>query len=749
MYVKNNTPLALLMSLVVLSSCHMFDETKNKSNRTLNHPKTNRVLEYNGVKLQVLSESEFKKETRKDSLVSASDPRALRVLNNLPLHRGAPSIHKNQKDFTNNTESLLVGFPMGLVGEENVFGGVIIKVSDKENENLGTLKLTELPPLHVKTAVSFVEKFKPVLTLMGCFSECTEESELQSLISFPIKGLDLDTGMIIIDLASIGKELNLMALLDPEGEYTKLKSISSETVSVDFDMKTLLFDVQIKMIPLTSDPKDPGVKTTDFTVRWYLKLSSGFNSAFKARVPVNGVGFFTTERSLQPKINRFSITDSAVTENPVHYYIKNVPLEFRPSFIKALESWNKEFKSIIGKKLLSYEFIEPEDEELQNLTPGDIRYNIIEWDLLNKAGYGGLGPSVSNQFSGQIFSANVLIQGPTIVKIYQEWFGVSERARILLAEGRNHEANRLIKQFETSVEKEILEKRKGSFKLKLGQYLEMNIPAQRKELEDPIKKGHFEIVPEGISYEEYMKGYMTEILAHEIGHNLGLRHNFKGNLGAIDSQSEPGAVSRSVMEYLGRPYRHLNVIGAYDKMALAYGYKGVAPKHLNWYCTDEDQGTDAKTLPLKSPECSKSDATSDPFSFWESRLDRILDLMIERKSTSAPVWKVPEIKTVLHETITGLSAYALSAESTAESWTNFFGKHDRPEDKSLVKSYVLQRIKKKLCDPLLEEVILQKETPLAIKTAQDNLSELKADIVKKTKDFGLYKEEDFGCPEAP
>jgi hypothetical protein len=203
------------------------------------------------------------------------------------------------------------------------------------------------------------------------------------------------------------------------------------------------------------------------------------------------------------------------------------------------------------------------------------------------------------------------------------------------------------------------------------------------------------------------------------------------------------------MEYLGRPYRHLNVIGAYDKMALAYGYKGVAPKHLNWYCTDEDQGSDAKTLPLKSPECSKSDATSDPFSFWESRLDRILDLMIERKSTSAPVWKVPEIKTVLHETITGLSAYALSAESTAESWTNFFGKHDRPEDKSLVKSYVLQRIKKKLCDPLLEEVILQKETPLAIKTAQDNLSELKADIVKKTKDFGLYKEEDFGCPEAP
>jgi hypothetical protein len=199
------------------------------------------------------------------------------------------------------------------------------------------------------------------------------------------------------------------------------------------------------------------------------------------------------------------------------------------------------------------------------------------------------------------------------------------------------------------------------------------------------------------------------------------------------------------MEYLGRPYRHLNIIGAYDKMALAYGYKGEIPKHLNWYCTDEDQGTDAKTLAEKSPECSKSDATSDPFSFWESRLDRILDLTMERNSTSEPVWSVTDVKTQVHETILGLGAYALSAESTAQNWTNFFGKNDRPEEKSQIKNYVLERLKKKVCDPNIEEVILQKETSEGRKRTEDNLQELKKSIVKETSSLGLYNAEDFGC----
>jgi hypothetical protein len=150
---------------------------------------------------------------------------------------------------------------------------------------------------------------------------------------------------------------------------------------------------------------------------------------------------------------------------------------------------------------------------------------------------------------------------------------------------------------------------------------------------------------------------------------------------------------------------------------------------------------------VKSPECTKADATSDPFSFWEGRINRVLDLVLERKSNSAPVWKVEEVKAQLDEAITGMAAYALSAEATADTWTNFFGKNDRPEDKAQIKEYVLSRIQKRICNPALQEVIKNKESAEASKLAADNLKAVKAAVVEKTVSLGLYSAQDIGCIE--
>ncbi|HXH76215.1 MAG TPA: zinc-dependent metalloprotease [Bacteriovoracaceae bacterium] len=744
-----------LCTLAVLSSACMELETanpfKSKSNRVSSNRVTNQVMNVNKpigddkIKFQVISESLFKQKSLSNKILSVNSPLARKIINSLPKgDSSAPSIASADavdQTVVINEESLILGFPMGLIGEQCVFGGVITKVSDKTSEGLGTLKLTDLPALNVRTLITQDENSNPVMTLVGCAYDCNENSEQVGLVSFPIVGLNQETGMLMIDLAPIGKELDLITMLDPKGEATKLKAISSATTAFDYSYSTLVFDIANKMIPVTADVNDTTAPVTEFTVRWYLKLTSGFNPAFTSREPTPGVGFFQTERGSTPKITRFSTTNNG---NNVHYYIKDVPAEFRSIFAGALDNWNVEFKKQLGRNLLTYEFVETTDARYAELVTGDIRYNIIEWDLNNRAGYGGLGPSIANQLTGETISANVLIQGPNIVDMYTKWFGVSQQVTELQASGLASEANQLLKKFHRDVERKTGHLDDIKYSLKLGKTLTMNIPSQRPELHDPIYKGHFEIVPKGVTYKEYMTGYFTEMLEHELGHNLGLRHNFKGNLGAFEDGSK-GSVSRSIMEYMGRPYRHLNAIGLYDKMALAFGYKGEAPTHLNWFCTDEDQGSNATSLLAKSPECTKSDATSDPYSFWENRLSRVLDLLLDSKTTVAPIWTVKEIITQIDETVMGLSAYALSAEKTSATWSNFFGKGNRPEVAADVKAYVLESFKTKLCDAKLAEIIGSKETPEAQALAQANLAELQKAIATKTGEWNLFKAEDLNC----
>lgn len=732
---------------VLSTACLKLDNpiAKDRSSKRATNLVTNKETKVNALigdekhSLQIISEAEFRAQNLSGAILSARSPEARKILSDLPQTNEEVQNKTERSDLKNEEESLLLGIPLGLLGEESMFGGVITKVSDKTNEALGTLKLTDLSPLHVRTMITMAGG-APAVTLVGCANACEEGSQQSALISFPVVGVDQEKGTVIVDLAPIGKELDLISMMDPTGSYTQLKAISSATTAFDYSYSTLVFDIKTKMIPVDADPTAQNNPVTEFTVRWYLKLTSGSNSAFASRTPTEGVGFFTTERSKNPKITRFSTTNFGKS---VKYYVKNVPNEWKPVFAKAFDNWNVEFKKIIGRDLLSYEFVDATDPKSELIVAGDIRFNVMEWDLNNLASYGGLGPSIANQFTGETMSANVLVQGPTIISLYSKWFKLSEQIRSLQEQGRTREANALSAKFNKEAAAEIAKREKTKFSVKLGE-LEMNVHAQRTDLEDPMIKNHFEVVPEGVTFEQYMTGYFTEIVEHELGHNLGLRHNFKGNLGAIEN-GEKGSVSRSIMEYLGRPYRYLTAIGLYDKMAIAYGYRGVAPKHLNWFCTDEDQGSDKTTLAVKSPECTKSDATSDPFSFFESRLNRAIHLLVDTKSAHAPVWKMSEVTSQVDEAITGLSAYALSAEKTMHTWTNFFGKADRPETAPEIKDYVLNSLKKKICNPDLNSIILAKESVEAQKLAQENLDALKAHVEKKTADFGLYSAAQLKC----
>jgi hypothetical protein len=100
--------------------------------------------------------------------------------------------------------------------------------------------------------------------------------------------------------------------------------------------------------------------------------------------------------------------------------------------------------------------------------------------------------------------------------------------------------------------------------------------------------------------------FITHVVLHEVGHTLGLRHNFKGSLVPPSS---------SVMDYLTDDDSvQRSHPGDYDKDAIAYLY-GTSPKEPTSFpfCTDDGV--------TKDPNCTMFDSGADPFTgdvqpFW-------------------------------------------------------------------------------------------------------------------------------------
>ena len=636
--------------------------------------------------------------------------------------------------------SLVFGMPTSQLGQPLIFGNVITEVSDSDSVDLGGIKLTDIPPFQVVASVKTIEG-KTVLALSDCDEKCTAESPNTGkvLLQIPVVGTDTEKQVVYLNLAELGQKLDLMAVFKDHPVLMRFKAKSSKVIKMDYSFSTLVFDVQAHLVDVNAvDPST--AKETLITNRWYIRNSSSFNPTFVQRKPLDEVGFFLTDRSKDPLVQRWDF-DKRSAEEGIKYYIKNVPIEHQAAFKSGFEQWNEKLLPVLGKKVFSYEFIAPEDPRNELLVAGDPRYNILEWDLKNKASYGGLGPSIANQYTGELFQATVLIQGPTIIQLYSKWFKAHTRAESLRERGMDREADRVLAKNNRETRAVLNRVGNQSFEINLGDSIRMNVRSQQPSLEDPLmSRDDFELIPEGYTFDTYMSGYFADMIKHELGHNLGLRHNFKGNLGAKDELVK-GGVSRSVMEYLGRGYRHLDEIGDYDIMAVSYGYMGVLPAHRDWFCTDEDAAQLGDST--KSAECTPNDATNDPFSFFIGRMSRGAHLLIGSGYPQAPEWTLEDMKAQMDIALVGLGAYSVSSGKTAESWENFFSKPGRPRQAEEIKKYVAGEIKGVLCNPTLETEANSKTTEEAKAKALDNLNQLRLEAKKVLKD--VYSSAELSC----
>ena len=717
----------------ILVGCQKSDQISDENLVVSGDPSTNRDIGASDIKFRILGSEALSNKVSSEEIILSGTQTFESLIRRFASVSDAPS-GTNTPTSALNDQSLVLGLPLSELDKPYLFGGVLVGVSESKNPFLGGLKLSDLPPLNVETAV-LREEDRHIFALNVCSGPCAPGAERSPIITMPVVGVDQESNTVLIDLEPLGDGLNLIELQNPQGLMGFLTTKSSKVALFDYSASTLVFDVEANMIPQSFSPTDPTAPEIHFQTRWYLKAAKTLDPNFTKRTPANGVGFFTTLRNRFPQIQRFSLD-----QGELKYYIKNVPLQYRAAFRAAFEAWNDEFEAFSNVRPLKFEFLNRSDARYSLVVAGDIRYNVVEWDLDNVAPYNAFGPAVAEQQTGQTISGNVLIQGPEIVATQKRWFQSLATADELRDMGRVRDAELELKSTLLKLNAH-LKKPKKKFKLEL-RGLKFRVGSQEDSLSDPLTGlDAVDEIPPGVDVDAYLNGFFKTVIAHELGHNLGLRHNFQGSLGASDVLRE-GEVSYSIMDYLNRHHKHLNTVGSYDVMAIKYGYAGIAPARTDRFCTDEDS---VLRNPNGSAECSQIDSSNDPFGWFQERLAEVGSLLVGEGEVTAPVWEIDDLVSPLSNALVSLGSYANTPTSLMSAWTNFFTGVGRPNDPADVRAYVLSVVKEVICDPMLSVEVGRKTTAEDRAIAQMNLNQFVAGSQNMLQRFSGFSESELSC----
>lgn len=413
----------------------------------------------------------------------------------------------------------------------------------------------------------------------------------------------------------------------------------------------------------------------------YSILEVPSQASYRPRLADERVGYFTTtykdisnstdRSSFVRYINRWNLQKQdpssplSTAVKPITFWIENtVPLDYREAIKEGVLLWNKAFEKAGFMNAIQVQQM-PDDAPWD---PADVRYNTIRWSTSFQPRFNGYGPSHVNPLTGEILDADIVLESNAVTRL-KEGVGVlieASQPSISLAD-KDSTSQAVTNPCEFGMlsfarTAEVQHRKEHLHEI---EHLCFSFESNQQLAMGAIAMSLFDQVPpKSPQVKDYIHQYLRFLTAHEVGHTLGLRHNFHGSTLLSPEELNDTAITRSrglvssVMDYVPvnlAPQGEKQgdyfpvVIGPYDHWAIEYGYQPMiastpggelqklqkiaqrAGEEELSFATDEDWGV------FLDPAANTYDLSNDMLRYSQWQLDNAIAMWQELEQRSPRV----------------------------------------------------------------------------------------------------------------